>query len=51
MVVEPKVNQYIKVVLISAKRIKNEIFRLFAVSFLEKRGAKKTFYKYEKSRI
>jgi len=32
MVVELKVNQYIKVTLISAKRFKNVIFRLFAVS-------------------
>jgi len=32
MVMEVKVNQYIKVTLISAKRFKNIIFRLFVVS-------------------
>ena len=32
MVVEIKLNQYITVTLISAKRFKNEIFGLFAVS-------------------
>jgi len=36
MVVETKVNQYITVALISAKRFKNIIFRLFAApSFKE----------------
>jgi len=39
MVMGAKVNQYITVALISAKRFKNIIFRLFAVSsFKECRG-------------
>jgi len=33
MVEEIKLNQYITVALISEKRYKNKIFRLFAVSF------------------
>jgi len=35
MVMEIKVNQYITVTLISAKRFKNIIFRLFALSFFK----------------
>ncbi len=38
MVLEIKVNQFITVALISAKRFKNIIFRLFAVSSFKKAG-------------
>jgi len=38
MVVEAKLNQYITIILISAKRIKDEIFGLFAVSSRKRRG-------------
>jgi len=40
MIVEVKVNQYIKVALISAKRFKNMIFRLFAVFIFQKKEIK-----------
>ena len=37
MVMEIKVNQYITVALISVKRFKNEIFRLFALSSFKRK--------------